>query len=71
MLVFISSQMMDTNECQLQTVMNGTDGESMKMGMKVNIDKTEVQLILKRKTDLNIVVQGYKLKQVEEFVYLA
>ena len=42
----------------------------MKMGMKINIDKTEVQLISKRKTDLNIVVQGYKLKQVEEFVYL-
>jgi len=38
--------------------------------MRINIDKTEVQLISKRKIELNITVQGNKLKQVREFVYL-
>jgi len=40
------------------------------MGMRVNIDMTEVQLISKRKTEMNITVRGNKLKQVREFAYL-
>jgi len=40
------------------------------MGMRINIDKTEVQLISKRKIEMNITVRGNKLKQVREFVYL-
>jgi len=32
--------------------------------------KTEVQLISRRKTEMNITVRGNKLKQVREFVYL-
>jgi len=41
------------------------------MGMRISIDKTEVQLISKRKTEMNITVPGNTLKRVREFVYLA
>jgi len=58
------------NEHHLHTVVDGIESESTKMGMRINIDKTEVQPISKRKTDMNITVQGNKLKQVREFVYL-
>jgi len=54
----------------LQTVVDGIDSESTKMGMRININKTEVQLISKRKTEMNVTVRGNKLKQVREFAYL-
>jgi len=54
----------------LQAVVDGIERESTKMGMRINIDKTEVQLISKRKTEINITVRGNKLRQVREFVYL-
>jgi len=38
------------NENHLQTVVDSIESESMNMGMIINIDKTEVQLISKRKT---------------------
>jgi len=40
------------------------------MKLIINIDKTEVLLILKRKTEMDITVRRNKLKQVREFVYL-
>jgi len=52
------------NENHLQAVVDGIVSESTKMGMRINIDKTEVQLISKRKTEMNITARG-------EFVYLA
>jgi len=58
------------NKHHLQAVVDGIESESTKMGMRINIDKTEVQLVLKRKTEMNITVRGNKLKQVREFVYL-
>jgi len=57
-------------EHNLQAVVDGIESESTKMGMKINIDKTELQLISIRKTEMNITVRGNKLKQVREFVYL-
>jgi len=50
---------------------DGIEIESTKMGMRINIDKTDEQLISKRKTEMNITVRGNKLKQVREFVYLS
>jgi len=58
------------NEHHLQTVIDGLESESMKMGMRINIYKTQVQLMSKRKTEMNITVRGNKIKQVREFVYL-
>jgi len=58
------------NEHHLHTVVDGIDSESTKMGTRINVDKTEVQLISRRKTEMNITVRGNKLKQVREFVYL-
>jgi len=58
------------NEHHLQTVVDGIESESTKMGMRINIEKTEVQLISKRKTEMNFTVRQNKLKQVREFVYL-
>jgi len=51
-------------------VVDSIESESTKMGMRIHIDKTEVQLISKRKIEMNITVRGNKLKQVREFVYL-
>jgi len=58
------------NEHHLQAVVDVIENESTKMGMRINIDKTEVQLISRRKTEMNITVRGNKLKQVKEFIYL-
>lgn len=44
--------------------------ESAKMGIKINTDKTEVQLITKGKKSINIRVARVKFKQGEEFVYM-
>ena len=40
------------------------------MGMSMNIDKTETQLIGKQSSFCNIQLEGQSLKQVEDFVYL-
>jgi len=58
------------NEHHLHTVIEGIESVSTKMGTRINIDKTEVQLISKRKTEMNITVRGNTPKQVREFVYL-
>jgi len=57
------------NENNLQAVVDGIESESTKIGMRINIDKTEMQLISKRKNEMNITVRGNKLKQVSD-VYL-
>jgi len=51
-------------------LVNGIEKDSSKMGMKINVDKTEIQLISTRKDDTKILIQGNKLKQVKGFVYL-
>jgi len=51
------------NEHHLQTVVDGIESKSTKIGMRINIDKTAVQLILKRQTEMNITVRGNKLKR--------
>ena len=40
------------------------------MGMRINIEKTEVQLIGKGNETLNIEIDGQQLKQTNNFVYL-
>ena len=40
------------------------------MGMKMNLEKTEVQYIGKENVDMNISINETSLKQVDEFVYL-
>jgi len=57
------------NEHNLQAVVDGIETEGTKMGIRIIIGKTEVQLISKRKTAMNITVRENKLKQVREFLY--
>jgi hypothetical protein len=40
------------------------------MGLKINISKTEVQVIGKQEVQLQININGTQLKQAEDFVYL-
>ena len=44
--------------------------EAERIGMKMNLEKTEVQYIGKEKVDMNISINGTSLKQVDELVYL-
>src|SRR6476469_5700464 len=44
--------------------------EAEKLGMSINVDKTEVQCIGKEQQIINVSINGKKLNQVEEFVYL-
>src|SRR6476469_1537017 len=44
--------------------------EAEKLGMSVNVDKTEVQCIGQDQKIINVAINGEKLNQVEEFVYL-
>ena len=44
--------------------------EAEKLGMSVNVDKTEVQCIGQDQQIINVAINGKKLNQVEEFVYL-
>jgi len=53
-------------------VVDGKDRESSRLGMRINTDKIELQLISKStsKDEMKIVVQGKNLKQAKEFIYL-
>jgi len=46
-------------------VVDVIESESTKMGMRIDIEKTEMQLIPERKTEMNITVPGNKLKQFD------
>jgi len=61
---------MHANEYYLQLVVNDIKRESSRRGRKFNVDKTEIQLISKRKDDTKIFIQRNKLKQVKEFFNL-
>ena len=54
----------------LQNSMSSISLEAKRMGMKMNLEKTEVQYIGKEKVEMNISINGTTLKQVDEFVYL-
>ena len=54
----------------LQNSISSISLEAERMGMKMNLEKTEVQYIGKEKVDMNISINGTTLKQVDEFVYL-
>jgi len=54
----------------LQDNMNSISLEAERLGMKMNLEKTEVQYIGKEKVAMDISIGGTTLKQVDEFVYL-
>ena len=54
---------------ELQTLVDKVSNASCDLGLKVNIAKTEVQVISKRKCNLDIDIANDRLKQVEDFVY--
>ncbi|XP_038050870.1 uncharacterized protein LOC119724021 [Patiria miniata] len=54
----------------LQVLVDRVQDSSCNLGLKINIAKTEVQAISKKKIDLYITIGGTQLKQVEEFTYL-
>ena len=41
-----------------------------KHGLKINLDKTEVTWVGKQREELNIMLEGKYIKQVNHFVYL-
>ena len=55
---------------ELQTLVNRVYESSSDYGLKINIAKTEVQVISKGKCELSITINNNRLKQVEVFVYL-
>jgi len=57
-------------EEELQHMVNNIVTESKRMGMMVNIEKTEIQHIGYQKKETKIKIEDKDLKQVEDFVYL-
>ena len=55
---------------ELQTLVDRVYKSNSNYGIKIIIAKTEVQIISKGKCDLSISINSYRLKQVEDFVYL-
>ena len=55
---------------QLQTLVNKVQNAASNFGLKINISKTQVQVISKQKQTLDINIDGHKLEQVQTFVYL-
>jgi len=62
----------NTNESQadLQCTMSKIAQEAEKMGMKINVEKTEVQHIGKNEEEIKININGQQLNQVSNFIYL-
>jgi len=58
------------SEGELQSLINRIVEESGKMGMIVNIEKTEVQHVGPERVNIEIKIRSQKLKQVQDFVYL-
>ena len=54
----------------LQTLVDKVFKTSGDYGLKINVQKTEVRIISKRKQIININISNSKLNQVENFVYL-
>ena len=54
----------------LQKLVDKIFQSSSNMGLKINISKTEVQVISRDEVTLHININGQQLKQVQEFVYL-
>jgi hypothetical protein len=57
-------------ESDLQDSIRRIEEKSRRMGMRINVEKTEVQLIGKGNETLNIEVEGQQLNQTSNFVYL-
>jgi hypothetical protein len=55
---------------ELQTLVNRVQEASSNFGLKINISKTQVQVISKQKQTLTISIDTQKLEQVPTFVYL-
>ena len=58
------------SESDLQTIVNAVHQTSSNFGLKINILKTEVQVISRRRQDIRIHINGKLLQQVEKFIYL-
>ena len=54
----------------LQSLVNAVSESSTNMGLKINIGKTEVQVISKKDVTIDISINNTKLKQVDNFIYL-
>ena len=54
----------------LQKMVTRVAEESAKMGMKINLDKTETQFIGKGEKNISVKLEGKDLRQVKDFVYL-
>ena len=55
---------------ELQAMVNRVVEVSENLGMKVNIEKTEIQHMGRAHKDFNIVIKNQNLKQTVNFVYL-
>ena len=57
-------------EDDLQETVNQIAQESSRMGLRINVEKTEVQYVGKSRKVININIDDKPLKQVENFIYL-
>jgi Reverse transcriptase (RNA-dependent DNA polymerase) len=58
------------NQQKLQLIVDNIVAESTRMGMKVNIEKTEVQHVGLVEKEVIILIENQTLKQVKDFGYL-
>jgi hypothetical protein len=58
------------SEAELQRIVNKIDISGSSMGLKINIDKTEVQLLAREQGKVKVSINGRELKQVDHYIYL-
>ncbi|GBP42037.1 hypothetical protein EVAR_95036_1 [Eumeta japonica] len=58
--------------CELQEMVNKVNDSVNKKGIKINVSKTNVMMFERGEstTECNILIDGEKVKQMKEFVYL-
>ena len=62
--------LMTNSEEDLQSLVSKVHTVSKRFGLKINIGKTEVQMISKESQPLSVYIEEEKLKQVQTFTYL-
>ena len=59
-----------TTECKLQELVNDISKASERFGLSMNAKKTQVMVIGRYKSSINIMYNGATLEQVKQFIYL-
>ena len=54
----------------LQTLISDVFKSSSQLGLKISLSKTQVQVIGRNSTQINIQIENYTLEQAKSFIYL-